>query len=1149
MSTITALYVDDEPDLLEIARLFLEKDGEIRVDTCLSPLIARDNLRSKRYDIIISDYQMPEMDGIAFLKAVRSEFGPLPFILFTGRGREEVVIEAINNGADFYLQKGGDPQAQFAELAHKIRQAVSQKRAEASIHNHEQRESDIINFLPDATFAIDVSGMVIAWNRAMERMTGVSAPAIVGKGNYEYAIPFYHERRPILIDLVLKTDPATAARYPFIKREGKTLFSEITIPHFNDGRGAVLWFTASPLYDVSGTVVGAIESIRDITDRKRVEEALRENEMKFREMADMLPQIVYEADEKGILTYANALAFSAFGYTHEEFERGISILQTIVPEERDQAGRILKEFIAGSVPRSGTVEYHALRKDGSTFPVMIYNAPILRKGRVTGLRGIIVDISGQRQVEQQLKERERVLTTLISNLPGFVYRCRNDRDWTMTFISEGCREITGYDPEDFLENRGLAYNDIIHPDHRERLWEKWQGLLANRGVFEDEYPISTKSGETRWVWERGRGVFSEDNRLLFLEGFITDITERKRSAEELKKARDELELRVEERTRELFAANENLKSEIAERERLMGVLRRNEEQLKLKLDSVLSPDVDVGDQELANILDYQAVQSLMEEFSRLTGMSSAILDLKGNVIEATGWQDICTKFHRANEVTARFCTESDLYLAENMKPGEFVAYKCRNGLWDVVTPLYIGNNHVGNIYTGQFFYDDEIVDESVFVGQAEKYGFDREEYLAALRRVPRVSRENVRHLIDFLAKFTVLISRLSYSNLKLAHAISDHEQAEAAIRQSEAQYRTLFENSGSPLMIVDEDTTIIRVNREFEKVSGYSNNELAGTIKLATFMADGAERDKVLEYHRLRRASPDQVPPSYELQVTNRAGRILDMVISAAVIPDTKQSLIALTDITDQKRAEKELQALSRDLEQRVAERTRELSRAQEAYQRANEKLNLLSSITRHDISNQLMALKGFLEFSKKSLDDPARMSEFIAREEAITGIIEHQIAFTRSYQNMGVREPGWQDVEAAFRNAGASLPLGHVGLQSDCPGLLVYADPLFEKVFYNVIDNALRYGGEHLTSIRISSQETPDGLVLVCQDDGAGVSAADKQHLFERGFGKNTGLGLFLVREILGITGITIKETGEPGKGARFEMLVPVGMYRITPA
>ena len=110
-----------------------------------------------------------------------------------------------------------------------------------------------------------------------------------------------------------------------------------------------------------------------------------------------------------------------------------------------------------------------------------------------------------------------------------------------------------------------------------------------------------------------------------------------------------------------------------------------------------------------------------------------------------------------------------------------------------------------------------------------------------------------------------------------------------------------------------------------------------------------------------------------------------------------------------------------------------------------------------------------------------------------------------------------------------------------------VYADPLFEKVFYNLIDNALRYGGDQMKTIRVSSRESDTSLAIVCEDDGVGITAEDKKRLFTKGFGKNTGLGLFLSREILAITGITITENGTPGQGARFEITVPKGAYRFT--
>jgi len=132
-----------------------------------------------------------------------------------------------------------------------------------------------------------------------------------------------------------------------------------------------------------------------------------------------------------------------------------------------------------------------------------------------------------------LREKEATLSTLISNLPGFVYRCIVDRNWTMSFISDGCKGITGYTPDDFIDNKTLAFNDIIYPEYREQIWELFQISLKERRAFEYEYPVKTRSGETRWIWERGRGIYSEEGEVLFLEGFITDITERKLAEESL----------------------------------------------------------------------------------------------------------------------------------------------------------------------------------------------------------------------------------------------------------------------------------------------------------------------------------------------------------------------------------------------------------------------------------------------------------------------------------------------------------------------------------------------------------------------------------------------------------------------------------------
>ncbi|MCR4416617.1 MAG: PAS domain S-box protein [Ignavibacteria bacterium] len=151
----------------------------------------------------------------------------------------------------------------------------------------------------------------------------------------------------------------------------------------------------------------------------------------------------------------------------------------------------------------------------------------------------------RREFEFKLQENVRFLSTLIKNLPGFIFRCRNDRDWTMEYLTPQVEEITGYKPEELIYNRDLSFNDIIQQEYRDLLWEKWQDILAKKAVFQYEYPIITKSGELRWVWERGRGIFDENDQLICLEGFITDITEKKKFEEQLLETNEKLKLLVE----------------------------------------------------------------------------------------------------------------------------------------------------------------------------------------------------------------------------------------------------------------------------------------------------------------------------------------------------------------------------------------------------------------------------------------------------------------------------------------------------------------------------------------------------------------------------------------------------------------------------
>ena len=264
---------------------------------------------------------------------------------------------------------------------------------------------------------------------------------------------------------------------------------------------------------------------------------------------------------------------------------------------------------------------------------------------------------------------------------------------------------------------------------------------------------------------------------------------------------------------DLMKEMESLRRRVAELERqqvqfetIEGELRESEARVRMKLDSIISPEGDIGSLELADLIDAEEIQMLMDDFYRLTNIGMAILDLRGKVLVATGWQDICTKFHRVHPPTSRRnCIASDTKLSSGIGEGEFKLYRCLNNMWDIATPIIVGGNHLGNLFLGQFLFEDEEPDHEVFRSQARKHGFDEEQYISALEQVPRWSKETVDRVMRFYAKLTRILSRLSFSNIKLSRSIAEREHLVNSLRQSEQRYRLLAENTLDVIWQTDLD--------------------------------------------------------------------------------------------------------------------------------------------------------------------------------------------------------------------------------------------------------------------------------------------------------------------------------------------------------
>ncbi len=229
-----------------------------------------------------------------------------------------------------------------------------------------------------------------------------------------------------------------------------------------------------------------------------------------------------------------------------------------------------------------------------------------------------------------------------------------------------------------------------------------------------------------------------------------------------------------------------------------------------------------------------------------------------------------------------------------------------------------------------------------------------------------------------------------------------------------------------------------------------------------------------------------------------------------------------------------------------IARDITERKKAEDALQEVNKKLNLLSSITRHDILNQITVAAGYMEILRldKGISEDTKAEKYIEKVLRAIETIRKQIIFTGYYRDLGEQAPQWFDMGSIVTATQESFRFDEFNLRNDIKNTEIFADPLFGKVIFNLIDNAIKHG-ETISEISFFTDETPDELIIVCEDDGMGIPDEAKEQIFMREYFKNSGFGLFLSREILAITCLTITETGTFGEGARFEIHVPKGRYR----
>jgi len=396
------------------------------------------------------------------------------------------------------------------------------------------------------------------------------------------------------------------------------------------------------------------------------------------------------------------------------------------------------------------------------------------------------------------------------------------------------------------------------------------------------------------------------------------------------------------------------------------------------------------------------------------------------------------------------------------------------------------------------------------------------------RRTEQELLKNQEHLEEMVEDRTRELQHsngeLNTTQKKLQQYVTFLTLREKDLQKSEEKFRNLVEDINNILVTFTPDGIVTYINPYGERFFGYTTEELVGRYLIGTILPEDPENPEDLKQfvYELGK-NPEKFKPHENTSLKKSGEKVWILWANRAIRDDngTVISVISVgSDITERRKLEG-------------------------AIQEANNKLNLLSSITRHDLLNTMTSLIGFLHMIN---ENPDEKQSFVYRKRMGTTLIKmrNQIEFTRDYQDIGVKKPGWHDISTLFNRATNIFREAPVRFSCEIAGMEIYGDNMLEKAFFNLVENSMRHG-MNVSHISLQMEHENGGVVLVYSDDGIGIADDEKEMIFEKGFGKNTGLGMFLVREILHITNISIRETGKTGSGVRFEINVPDGMWRPT--
>gem|GEM_PF-978002 len=740
----------------------------------------------------------------------------------------------------------------------------------------------------DAYLLVDLKSVLLECNAATEEISGFARGELLGKNLVE-------------LDLIRGRDKVKAVATLAQSASGKTTEAQEYQLYRKDGQiGLVEVLTIPAQIDDKKYVLGII---RNISKQKSVEKVVLGSEEKYRAIFRHNPEVIVLIDTQGRLLEINERIKHWLGYESGEFV-GKSILELPILTEAAKSLAMTKfaqrmkgiddlepyemEFITKTgLHRTGRVHAEAFRD---------------ADGKIVGDLVIASDVTHEKQIERERRENHRFLRTLLSNIPGMVYRCADDKDWTMFYASEGSYPLTGYRPEELENNRRIAYAELIVPEDRDDVVRIVSEKLERKQSYELEYRITAADQKTKWVWERGVGVFDEQDQFLYLEGFITDITERKLIDKKLRESQERFESTfIGHPEAVAYLSPDFCIVDVNPRfEKLFG-LRKSEIQGK-NIDTLIVPEYKKTE---ADFLDKKSNQGYVS-FDTLrkhsggqlfpVSISAAPITVEGKISGSVAiYKDISEQAKDRQELRRAKQLFESMFMG-NPEPSVYL-----DPNFEVI--------NINPRFEQVFGHTLEEIKGKTINSVLVREGFEEEaEMLNHMAEAGYVSFDTRRCRKDG----TLIPVSISAAPMKVEDAlvgyfaqykdISEREKALEALRDSEEKHRLLVENVNDGIVISQNDKFIF-INKQFAEMLGYGINELRMRDYHDVYTEKGLE---ILAGRKRGRERGEVVPSRYETFFKKKDESIINVEAGTTIIEyhgDTA-TFAVIRDITERKQAE-----------------------------------------------------------------------------------------------------------------------------------------------------------------------------------------------------------------------------------------------------